>query len=115
RQAAGLDSDFNGLLAALATVEIKGALGIPAQVADALDVLPVDVDFIEGMVAEVGQRVRGFTDGPKAARLFVVSGCRCHSAPPWAWRSMPAFRILSATAKMRWALRSGIVSPCNQF
>src|SRR5262249_61050380 len=42
--------------------------------------------------------------------------CRCvHSAPPCDGRSIPAFKILSAATKMRCALRSGIVSPCNQF
>jgi len=54
-QATGLDSDFDGLVSSLPPVEIQGTLSIPAEVAYALDVLPVYVDFIEGMVAKIRQ------------------------------------------------------------
>jgi hypothetical protein len=39
-------------------------LSVPAKIAYAFKVLAVDVDFIEGMVAEVRQRFRSATDGP---------------------------------------------------
>src|SRR5438876_7718112 len=54
--------------------------------------------------------------GPSVGGKFAVFvALRLHSAPPWVCRSMPAFRILSAAAKMRCALRSGIVAPASQL
>src|SRR2546425_11082782 len=46
---------------------------------------------------------------------FGVYAWRVHSAPPCTGRSIPAFRILSAAAKIRCALRSGIVAPESQL
>src|SRR4051812_43026660 len=42
-----------------------------------------------------------------------IECCALHLAPPCDGRSMPAFRILSAAAKIRCALRSGIVAPSS--
>src|SRR2546422_11548696 len=54
--------------------------------------------------------------GPcKGGRVAVFVAFWLHSAPPWVCRSMPAFRILSAAAKIRCALRSGIVAPESQL
>jgi hypothetical protein len=91
-------------------------LSIASEVAPAFDVLTVDVDSILGMVAKVGQSSGNVTDGPKAVRFGVLdsSSIAAHSAPPFC-ASMPAFRILSAAAKIRCALRSGIVAPASQF
>jgi hypothetical protein len=45
-----------------------------------------------------------------------VKVCESHHRTSCAsWRSMPAFKILSAAEKMRCALRSGISAPASQF
>ena len=59
-----LNSDFNGLFSSFSPIKIQCPLSIPAQVAHALDVLAVDVDFVKGMVAKIGQALRCRTDGP---------------------------------------------------
>src|SRR2546428_2235156 len=53
--------------------------------------------------------------GPcKGGQVAVFVAFWLHSPPPCS-RSIPALRILSAAAKMRCALRSGIVAPESQF
>jgi len=56
--------DFNGFPTSATLIELQNALGIASHIARALDVLPVYVYSILGMMAKVGQRCRSVTDGP---------------------------------------------------
>jgi len=50
-----LNSDFDYLLPSFPSIELQGTLGIRATIAYALDVLPVEMNLIEGMVTKVWQ------------------------------------------------------------
>jgi hypothetical protein len=59
--------------------------------------------------------IKRISTGPRiGGQVAVIIALRFHSAPPFC-ASMPAFKILSAAAKIRCALRSGMVPPCNQL
>jgi hypothetical protein len=44
--------------------EFQNVLSVASKIARAFDVLPVDVNSILGVMAEIRQCVRGFMDGP---------------------------------------------------
>jgi hypothetical protein len=72
RQAARANLDCDGFLSVPTFPEFQGPWCIPTKVAHALDVLAVNVDLIERVVAKVRQWRCWFTDGPKAVRFDVV-------------------------------------------